>query len=248
MGALEGKRILITGAATGIGRATAIRVASEGAPVAAFDVNDKEAASTLKTVAGAGGRARFWHADVSNEQKVRSAVDEAADWLGGGIDVLLHIAGVFKGAHVEVTELSEEVWDSVIDVNLKGSFLVVKHVATHMVRQESGVIVLTSSGAGVLGGGSSYAYSSSKGGTHGLAIALDVHLSRHGIRVHDVLPGSIDTPLKVAATEESYHNTGDREAYDRTLSGMSSPEGVAAVMAFLAGDDASYVRGSIRTI
>jgi NAD(P)-dependent dehydrogenase (short-subunit alcohol dehydrogenase family) len=248
LGTLEGKRTLITGAATGIGRATTIRVASEGAPVAALDVNDEEAASTLKTVADAGGRARYWHADVSCEQEVRHAVEEAADWLGGGIDVLLHLAGVLKGAHVEVTELSEEMWDSVIDVNLKGSFLVVKHVATQMIRQGSGVIVLTSSGAGVLGSGSSYAYSSSKGGTLGLALTLDQHLSRHGIRVNDVSPGSIDTPLKVAATEESYRNTGDREAYDRTIRGMSPPEGVAAVLAFLASDDASYIRGSIRTI
>ena len=248
MGALEGKRILITGAATGIGRATTIRVASEGASVAALDVNDEEAASTLQTVTDAGGRAQYWHVDVTREQEVRHAVDEAADWLGGGIDVLLHLAGVLKGAHVDVTELSEEVWDYVIDVNLKGSFLVVKHVATHMIRQGAGVIVLTSSGAGVLGGSSSFAYGSSKGGTHGLALTLDQHLSGHGIRVNDILPGSLNTPLKVGATEESYRNTGDREAYDRTIGGMSSPEGVAAVLAFLASDDASYVRGSIRTI
>ena len=79
-------------------------------------------------------------------------------------------------------------------------------------------------------------------------MTLDVHLSRHGIRVNDILPGSIDTPLKVAATEESYRNTGDKEIYDRTMSKLASPDGVAAVMAFLASDDASYVRGSVRTI
>ena len=248
MGNLEGKRILVTGAASGIGRATAIRVASEGATVAALDLDDEEAASTLKTIGDAGGKARYWRVDVSSEQEVRHAIEGASDWLGGGIDVLLHLAGVLKGAHVDVTQLTEQTWDSVIDVNLKGSFLVVKHVATHMMRQRSGVIVLTSSGAGVLGGSSSFAYGSSKGGTHGLAMVLDQHLSRHGIRVNDVLPGSIDTPLKVAATEESFRNTGDREAYDRTIEGMSSPEGVAAVMAFLASDDANYVRGSIRTI
>ena len=248
MGNLEGKRILVTGAATGIGRATAIRVAAQGATVAAFDINDDDAASTLKTVLGEGGRARYWHVDVTREQEVRAAVDEAAEWLGGGIDVLLHFAGVLKGGHLDVTEFTEEMWDSVIDVNLKGSFLVAKHVATYMVRQRSGVIVLTSSGAGVLGGGSSYAYSSSKGGTHALAMTLHEHLSEHGIRVNDMLPGSLDTPLKVAATEESYRNTGDREAYERTMSTLSSPDGVAAVIAFLASDDADYVRGSIRTI
>lgn len=245
---LTSKRVLVTGAATGIGRATAVRVASEGARVAAFDVNDTDAATTMETITRSGGEARYWHIDVSQEDNVRPAVDQAAEWLGGGIDVLLHIAGVLKGAGLDIVDVSEQEWDAVIDVNLKGSFLMAKHVARHMVPQGSGVIVLTSSGAGVVGGSSSYPYGSSKGGTHGLAMTLDSRLSKHGIRVNDVLPGSIDTPLKVAATEEAFRNTGDREVFDTVISGMASPEGVAAVMAFLASDDASYVRGSIRTI
>ena len=163
------------------------------------------------------------------------------------LHVLVNNAGM-SPLYDHVVNVSEVLYDKVLDVNLKGSFLVVKHVATHMMRQGRGVIVLTSSGAGVLGGSSSFAYGSSKGGTHGLAMVLDQHLSGHGIRVNDILPGSLNTPLKVAATEESYRNTGDKEAYDRTIGGMSSPDGVAAVLAFLASDDASYVRGSIRTI
>lgn len=245
---LEGKRILVTGAATGIGRATASRVAAEGAKVAAFDVNDADAEATLAAIADIGGTARFWHVDIAHEDDVRPAVDEAAEWLGGGIDVLLNIAGVLKGANVDVTEFSEETWDFVLDVNLKGSFLMAKHVARYMNRQGAGVIVLTASGAGVLGGSSSYAYGASKGGAHGLAMVLDRHLADQGIRVNDVLPGNIDTPLKVAATEESYRNTGDKNAYEGMMGRLASPDGVAAVMAFLASDDASYVRGSIRTI
>ncbi len=239
---------MVTGTATGIGRATAIRVAGEGARVAAFDVNDAEAASTLETIEDAGGAARYWHVDVSSEAEVAAAVGEAAEWLGHGVDALLHLAGVLTGAHVDIADVTEDDWDSVIDVNLKGSFLVAKHVATHMRRQKSGVIVLASSGGGVLGSSSSYAYGSSKGGVHGLAMTLEAQLSKYGIRVNDVLPGSIDTPLKVAATEESLSNTGDEEAYRRTMAGLASPDGVAAVMAFLVSDDARYVRGSIRTI
>ena len=117
-----------------------------------------------------------------------------------------------------------------------------------MIPQRSGVIILTSSGAGVVGGSSSVAYGSSKGGTHGLAMTLDTHLSKHGIRVNDVLPGGLETPLKIGATEEHLANTGDREAYKNTMAGLSSPDGVASVIAFLASDDADYVRGSIRTI
>ncbi len=248
MGRLDGKRILVTGAATGIGRATAIRVASEGARVAVFDVEDVRASATLSAIEEDGGDARYWHVDVTAEAGVSAAVDEAAHWMGGGIDVLLHLAGILKGAGLDITEVDDTVWDPVIDVNVKGSYLVSKHAARYMKEQRSGVIVLTSSVAGVLGGSSSYAYGASKGGSHGLAMTLDSHLSRFGIRVHDVLPGALDTPLKVAATEESLRNTGDREAYEHTMANLSPPGGVAAVMAFLASDDAAYVRGSIRTI
>ena len=260
MGRLDGKRILVTGAATGIGRATAIRVASDGARVAAFDIEDGSASATLAAIEEAGGSARYWHVDVTDEAGVSAAVDEAAEWMGGGIDALLHMAGILKGAGLDITKVDDAIWDPVIDVNVKGSYLVskqrspswqdrgCKHVARYMKEQRSGVIVLTSSGSGVLGGSSSYAYGASKGGTHGLAMTLDGHLSKFGIRVHDMLPGELDTPLKVAATEEVLRNTGDRAGYERTMANLASPDGVAAVIAFLASDDADYVRGSIRTI
>ena len=248
MGRLDGKRILVTGAATGIGRATAIRVASDGARVAAFDIEDASASATLAAIEEAGGSARYWHVDVTDEAGVSAAVDEAAEWMGGGIDALLHLAGILKGAGLDITKVDDAIWDPVIDVNVKGSYLMSKHVARYMKEQRSGVIVLTSSGSGVLGGSSSYAYGASKGGTHGLAMTLDGHLSKFGIRVHDMLPGELDTPLKVAATEEVLRNTGDRAGYERTMANLASPDGVAAVIAFLASDDADYVRGSIRTI
>ena len=158
------------------------------------------------------------------------------------------MAGILKGSGLEVTDVDDSIWDPVIDVNLRGSYIVVKHVARYMIPERSGVIILTSSGAGVVGGSSSVAYGASKGGTHGLAMTLDAHLSRHGIRVNDVLPGNLDTPLKIGATEEQLANTGDRERYDDIMAGLSSPDGVAAVIAFLASDDADYVRGSVRTI
>ena len=248
MANLSGKRVLVTGASTGIGRATAIRIASEGGRVALFDVNDADAESTLRTIMESGGDARYWHVDVTDEGEVSSGVDEAANWLGRGIDVLAHLAGILKGSGLEVTDVDESIWDPVIEVNLKGSYIVVKHVARHMIPMRSGVIILTSSGAGVIGGSSSVAYGASKGGTHGLAMTLDTHLSRHGIRVNDVLPGGLETPLKIGATEEQLANTGDRERYDDIMAGLSPPDGVAAVIAFLASDEADYVRGSVRTI
>ncbi len=245
---LEGKRMLVTGAATGIGRSTAIRVSTEGARVAMFDINDTDADATLRTIQDSGGAARYWHVDVTDEAHVSDAVDAAAGWLGGGIDVLAHLAGILKGSGLDITTVDDTIWDPVIEINLKGSYIVVKHVARYMKEQRDGVIVLTSSGAGVVGGSSSFAYGASKGGTHGLAMTLDVHLSKFGIRVNDILPGALDTPLKVGATEEHLSNTGDQQAYDSTMAGLSSPDGVASVIAFLASNDASYVRGSIRTI
>ena len=245
---LDGKRIILTGGATGIGRATAIRVASEGAQVAFFDVNDADAESTLATITDVGGEARYWHVDVVEEAAVQSGVDEAVEWLGGGVDVLLSIAGVLQGVQISIDEFPTDMWDFVVDINLKGTFLVVKHVTRHMIPAGAGTIIITSSGAGVLGGSSSYAYGSSKGGTHGLAMVLDRQLSDHGIRVNDVLPGSLDTPLKRAQVAAVRDASGDEESYERMMANLASPDGVASVMAFLASDEADYVRGSIRTI
>lgn len=244
---LAGRRIIVTGAATGIGRATALEVAARGARVAAFDVNDAGAASLVESIDVAGGSARSWHVNVSVEAEVAQGVAAATDWLGGGPDVLLHLAGILKGARIDIGEFPEQVWDQVMDINLKGSFLVSKHVAARMQEVGAGVIVLTASGAGVTGGSSSYAYGSSKGGVHGLAMVLRGYLADRGIRVNDVCPGNVVTPLKLDAIEQIYARTGDRAAYDRDMAGLVRPEGIAKVMAWLASDDAADVTGTIFT-
>jgi len=244
---LEGKRIIVTGAATGIGRATARAVAARGARVAAFDVNDTDAAAVVDAINQGAGSARYWHVDVSVEDEVQAAVASATDWLGGGPDVLLHLAGILHGAWVDIADLPELTWDRVLDINLKGSFLVSKHVAARMQRNGAGVIVLTSSGAGVTGGSSSYAYGSSKGGVHGLAMVLRGHLADKGVRVNDVCPGNVESPLKMEVIEEMYRQTGDRAAYEADIAGLVAPEGIANVMAWLASDEAAYVTGTIFT-
>ena len=240
---LHGKRIVVTGAASGIGKATAIRVAAEGARVALLDVMDDEGRQVARDI---GDQARYWHADVVDEAGLQSVISEAAEWLGG-IDVLLHIAGVLDGANIDLTSFSEETWDRVIDINLKGTFIVAKHVAAIMEPAGQGVMVLTSSGAGVKGGSSSFAYGSSKGGVHGFAMVLEQRLAPSGIRVNDVAPGNIHTPLKVAQVRETYEITGNEDNFDQTMASLADPSGVAAVMAFLASDDADYVRGTIFT-
>ena len=244
---LAGRRIIVTGAATGIGAASARLAAAEGAAVAAMDLNDRAGAATVAAIAAAGGRARYWRVDVRRADQVAAGVAGAVDWLGGGVDALLHLAGVLQGAAVDLAEFPDAVWDEVIDVNLKGSYLMSKQVAGPMIAAGSGVIVLCSSGAGVTGGSSSFAYGSSKGATHGLSLVLAQRLAPHGIRVHDVCPGSVDTPLKVAQLREVCRRGGDRAEYEQAMRQLIPPEGIAPVFAFLASDEARYVRGSIFT-
>ena len=116
-----------------------------------------------------------------------------------------------------------------------------------MKKRNSGVILLTSSGAGVEGPGSSAPYSSSKGGTHGLTLHLQQYLANKGIRIHDILPGSIRSPLKEGQLNEAFKNTGDKEAFDNQNNDLGDPEGVAKIVAFIISDEADYLRGSIRT-
>ena len=244
---LANKRIIVTGAATGIGRATARLTAAEGARVAAVDTNDGDARSIVDEICRSGGRARYWHADVRDAAQVAAAVGQALDWFGGGVDVLLHLAGILQGAAVELPSFPDAVWDEVIDVNLKGSYLVSKQVAEPMIAAGSGVIVLCSSGAGVTGGSSSFAYGSSKGATHGLSLVLAQRLAAHGIRVHDVCPGSVETPLKVAQLRAVLEHDGDRAGFERAMRSMVPADAIAPVFAFLASDEARCVRGSLFT-
>ena len=244
---LADKRIIITGAATGIGRATARLTAAEGARVAALDLNDSDGRSIVAEICRAGGRARYWHADVRDGGQVAAAVAQALDWFGGGVDVLLHLAGILQGAAVELPSFADAVWDEVIDVNLKGSYLVSKRVAESMIAAGSGVIVLCSSGAGVTGGSSSFAYGSSKGATHGLSLVLAQRLAPHGIRVHDVCPGSVETPLKVAQLRAVLDHDGDRARFEQAMRSLVPPDGIAPVFAFLASDEARHVRGTLFT-
>ena len=128
-----------------------------------------------------------------------------------------------------------------------GSFLIAKHVSAVMKKQRAGTIILTASGAGVLGGSSSFAYGSSKGGVHGLAMVMDAQLSGYGIRVNDVLPGAVDTPLKVAQVKTMHDHSGDEKSYEAAIERLVSPDDVARIYAFVASDDANLLKGSVRT-
>lgn len=243
---LSGKKMIVTGGATGIGRSVAMRSAAFGAKVAIFDVNDSDGQETINDIAESGGEARYWHVDVREGKEVADTVAAANEWMSG-VDTLVHLAGVLQGAAIDIDEFPEETWDTVLDINLRGTFLIAKHVTAIMKAQKKGTIVLAASGAGVLGGSSSFAYGSSKGGVHGLTMVMQNSLEKYGIRVNDVLPGSVKTPLKVAQVKAMYDATGNKEAFDRTMDALVSPDDIAKIVVFMASDEASALRGSVRT-
>ena len=160
---LKDKAIVIPGAATGIGRAAAVCCAEEGARLVLSDVNEEECSRTVRLAEEAGGSAIFVRADVSVEEDVVRLMSEAESHLGT-VDVLIHVAGIFRALRLQVNEVEESVWDEVIDVNLKGPFLAAKHVVPIMRKAGKGVIIIVASGAGVIGGSASVPYGSSKGG------------------------------------------------------------------------------------
>ena len=243
---LDGKKIVITGGATGIGRATAVHCASEGARVVVADVNRRDAEDCVAQIRSGGGEAWFLQADVSSESEVQSLMAEAERLLGG-IDVLVTAAGIARDALVPVDELLTEGWDRTISVNLKGAFLSAKHAVPALRRAGGGVIVLIASGAGVKGGSSMVAYGASKGGVNGLGMTLEARLAPDNIRVNVLCPGGITTPLKLYNIEEQARARGDAYRQEEQIALLGDPEGVARVLGFLVSDAADYVRGAIFT-
>ena len=243
---LRDKAIVITGGATGIGRATALYCGQLGARLVVGDLDEQEGRMTVEQIEEAGATAHFFRVEISREEEVARLMTFAEETLGR-IDVLINSAGILLGSLTAVDEVDEAMWDSVIDVNLKGSFLAVKHVVPAMKRAGGGVVLLIASGAGVRGASSSIAYGSSKGGVHGMAMTLEPKLAPDNIRIHAVCPGSINTPLKVGVIQQQVSRIGQAARPEEQIANLGDPEGVAKVLAFLASDDADYVRGTIFT-
>ena len=247
---LKGKRCIVTGGATGIGRASAERVAELGATVAIFDTNNEDGKRAVNQINGDGGTARFWSVDVRDEANVSGSVTAAKAWMGD-IDVLLHFAGVLQGASITLDQFTEETWDTVLDINLRGTFVMAKYVVAEMLKKpgpDRGTIVLAASGAGVRGGSSSYAYGASKGGVHGFTMVMQQYLGDSGIRVNDIAPGSVSTPLKRAQirTSAGILNRPNQDA-EAEIGELKSPADVAKIVAFMVSDEAKLLKGTVFT-
>ncbi len=244
---------LVTGAASGIGRATAIRLAAEGAKVAVVDRNESGAAETVGLVAAAGGTAAPFGCDVAASAAVNDTVAAIAARLGS-VDVLVNVAGIGDTAGLEgIAGVLDERWNAVLAVNLSGPFYLSRAVIPGMVAKGRGAIVNVSSLAGrsksAMGG---IAYSSSKAGLLGLTRHLAFDYGPRGIRVNAICPGGVDTPMLRAAGVREARSEAEQEArlarmsayqYFMPIKRISTPEEQAAAIAFLASDEASYING-----
>ncbi|MCE2414999.1 SDR family NAD(P)-dependent oxidoreductase [Candidatus Poribacteria bacterium] len=244
---LNDKVAVITGASTGIGAATAIEYAKAGAKVVFGDINEEGAQKTLDTIGEADGIAKFQRTDVTVETEVADLM-ETADREYGGIDLLITSAGVLRGPSVRIDDFEAATFDSVIDVNLKGTFFALKH-AVPIMKRGGGVIMCIASGAGVRGGSSSVAYASSKGGVNGLVMTVENQVASMNIRMHTICPGGLATPLKLGQIAESAKRDGQDPdaAVANARNSLGDPAGVARVLTFLASDAGSYTRGQIFT-
>lgn len=240
----EGRTAIVTGAASGIGRATAIRLAVEGAAVACFDVVADGLQSTVDALDVLGARALAQRCDVTGEADVNRGVEKVVNSLGPP-HVLCNVAGVGTFAHT--TEMSVDQWDRIIGVNLTGTFLMTRAVLPHMLEPAHGSIVNVASTAGLVGSAYSAAYCASKGGVIMMTKALAVEFADRGVRINAVAPGGVDTPLIASF---GLPPGGDPKHFERIMSrmGMCQPEQVAAAIAFLASDESSYTTGAVLAV
>ena len=246
----RGKVVVITGAVSGIGRATALRFAEEGARVAAWDVSAKSAPQLESAIQWAGGESYFQAVDVASASAVESAAAAVVErW--GRIDVLINNAGIVRDAQLvkwnggsPESVMSEEMWDSVIGVNLKGVFLVTRAVVPHMIKGGGGVILSAASVVGILGNFGQTNYVASKAGIIGMTRTWARELGKHKIRVNAVAPGFIATDMVKAMPARVLEAMVARTPLGRA----GTPEDVANTYFWLASDQASFIHGAVISV
>ena len=240
---LANKIALITGGTSGIGEATAILFAKEGASVALTGRNQERGEQVRDKILRDGGKALFIASDVRMPEDCRRAVDQTLK-VFGQLDILFNNAGVFY-PHT-IIDCSEEEWDEQLKVNLKGTFLMSKFALPEMIRRGSGVIINNSSGWGIAGGDSAVAYCASKGGVVLLTKAMAIDYGRQGIRVNCICPGDVDTPMLPEDARMRGLKWQDYLAgcANRPLGRIGMPDEIAKAVLFLASDDSSFMTGA----
>lgn len=235
-GRFEGRRVLLTGAASGIGRATAVRLAAEGASIVAVDRDEAGLAETVVACQGPG-RISTSVCDITSETEVTAMVAAAVDVLGG-LDVLANVAGIHRTTPIDTLRVED--LRELFEVNLVGTALCCREAVAHLGR--GGVIVNVASSAAAHGNPYMTAYSASKGAVLAFSLSLAAELVGRGIRVVPVSPGTVATPLTAAVVPGDLDFTYFGRI--RSLMGEATPEQIAGVIAFAASDDASYLTGA----
>ena len=240
---LENKIALITGAGSGIGRATAQCFATEGATVIAADINENEALITQESIAKTGGKCQALRVDVSQEQQVQDAIAKTVS-IFGRLDIMHNNAGI--SIIKPTTEITEADLDRLIGINFKGVFFGCKHAIAQMLEQERGVIVNTASELGVVGQPLYSAYCGTKGAVIALTRALSAEWVTQGIRVNALCPGPIDTPMLQSEFDLAPDPLAEAKTAINSIPAkrLGTPEEIAKVALFLASDDAQFVHGA----
>jgi NAD(P)-dependent dehydrogenase (short-subunit alcohol dehydrogenase family) len=240
---LEGKVVMVTGAASGIGRGIALRLAEMGAQVAILDKDAEGSAASAASIQRNGGSALAVVCDVRSQQSCRQAVEETIASLRR-IDILCNNAGVI--VRKDTMLLKEEEWDAVLDVTLKGVYLLSHEVLPHMIRAGGGSIINTGSGWSLKGGPKAAAYCAAKAGVVNLTRAMAIDHGKDNIRVNCVCPGDIDTPMLASECRQMNEDAEKfrQEAANRPLHRIGIPEDVANAVLFLASDMAQWITGA----
>ncbi len=252
---MEGRTAFVTGGGSGLGKATALRLAAEGASVAVADIRADSAHEVAAEILASGARAVGLHADVASESSIEASVARAADVLGG-IDAVFANAGTAGSGWIHETTLDD--WEAIIRINLTGTFLTVKHTIPYLLANGRGAIVTTGSISSqiIALGGAAASYAASKGGVLQLTKAIAVDYGSQGIRANCLCPGVVRTRLAHHVREDSEgHNTPvpdggqlPRQRIEVPLQRVGQPDEQAAVAVFLLSDEASFMTGSAVTV
>jgi NAD(P)-dependent dehydrogenase (short-subunit alcohol dehydrogenase family) len=245
MGRVEGKVAIVTGGASGLGRATCLLLAKEGAKVAVTDITDSDGNEVVKEIESSNGVAHYWHLDVSNEKEVKQTFAEIASKFGK-IDILVNNAGI-HGVNKPTDEIEEREWYEVIDVNAKGVFLCTKHAVPYMKKAGGGSIIDLSSVYGIVGAEDTPPYHASKAAVRLMAKTDAIFYAKYKIRVNAVHPGWVWTPM-FDHVSKSYPEGA--EVFKKQITDLlpighfGEPNDVAFGILYLASDESKFVTGS----